>query len=259
MVLDLVRWADVVTESFTPGVMRGWGLDYEALRAVKPDVIMLSTCLMGQTGPLRDVRRLRQPGRRDHRLLRAERLARPCARRAVRRVHRLRLAALLARRRSWPRSSTARRTGEGQYIDLAQAEASLHFLAPAILDYDVNGRASTRSATAIAMRRRTASIRPPATIAGWRSPSRDDVEWRGLCAAMNRPDLGADPRFATPAARHAAADALDAAVTSWTRRPRCHRDRGVAAAARRPRPARSRPARTCATIRNCGIGGTSSP
>src|SRR5262245_38513040 len=40
VVLDLVRWADVVTESFKPGVMRGWGLDYAALRAVKPDVIM---------------------------------------------------------------------------------------------------------------------------------------------------------------------------------------------------------------------------
>src|SRR4029453_15246798 len=51
VVLDLVRWADVVTESFKPGVMRGWGLDYATLRAVKPDVIMLSTCLMGQTGP----------------------------------------------------------------------------------------------------------------------------------------------------------------------------------------------------------------
>src|SRR5262249_21176085 len=51
VVLDLVRWADVVAESFKPGVMRSWGLDYTALRAVKPDVVMLSTCLMGQTGP----------------------------------------------------------------------------------------------------------------------------------------------------------------------------------------------------------------
>src|SRR5262249_11173758 len=51
VVLDLVRWADVVAESFAPGVMRRWGLDYEALRAVRPDVVMLSTCLMGQTGP----------------------------------------------------------------------------------------------------------------------------------------------------------------------------------------------------------------
>ena len=52
VVFDLVRWADVVTESFSPKAMRAWGFDYEALRKVKPDIIMLSSCLMGQTGPL---------------------------------------------------------------------------------------------------------------------------------------------------------------------------------------------------------------
>src|SRR5262249_38669975 len=50
--LDLVRWADVVCESFSPGRMAKLGLDYARLRAVRPDVIMLSSCLMGQTGPL---------------------------------------------------------------------------------------------------------------------------------------------------------------------------------------------------------------
>ena len=48
---DLARWADVVVESFSPGQMRRWGLDYEALSADHPDLIMLSTSLMGQTGP----------------------------------------------------------------------------------------------------------------------------------------------------------------------------------------------------------------
>ena len=43
--------ADLVTEAFTPGVMRSWGLDYAALRRIKPDLVILSTCLMGQTGP----------------------------------------------------------------------------------------------------------------------------------------------------------------------------------------------------------------
>ena len=53
VVLDLVRWADVVCESFTPqGACSASGLDYETLRQVKPDLIMLTTCLMGQTGPL---------------------------------------------------------------------------------------------------------------------------------------------------------------------------------------------------------------
>src|SRR5665213_1101388 len=49
IVLDLVRWAYVVTESFSPKAMRAWGFDYESLRAIKPDIIMISSCLLGQT------------------------------------------------------------------------------------------------------------------------------------------------------------------------------------------------------------------
>ncbi|MBV8359423.1 MAG: CoA transferase, partial [Deltaproteobacteria bacterium] len=46
IVMDLVQWADVVCEAFSPKAMRAWGFDYESLRKVKPDLIMLSTCLM---------------------------------------------------------------------------------------------------------------------------------------------------------------------------------------------------------------------
>ena len=49
--LDLVRWCDVVTESFSPKAMKAFGLDYESLLEVNSDLIMLSTCLFGQTGP----------------------------------------------------------------------------------------------------------------------------------------------------------------------------------------------------------------
>ena len=51
VVRDLVRGADVVVESFSPGVMERWGLGYERLRELNASVIMLSTSLMGQTGP----------------------------------------------------------------------------------------------------------------------------------------------------------------------------------------------------------------
>src|SRR6266516_3872617 len=47
----LAAWADVVVESYTPRVMRAFGLAYEDLRAVNPRLVMLSTCLQGQTGP----------------------------------------------------------------------------------------------------------------------------------------------------------------------------------------------------------------
>ncbi|MEA3218908.1 MAG: hypothetical protein QOJ19_5064, partial [Acidimicrobiia bacterium] len=50
VVRDLVRWADVALESFTPKAMKAFGLDYESLRLVKPDLVMASSCLMGQHG-----------------------------------------------------------------------------------------------------------------------------------------------------------------------------------------------------------------
>src|SRR6202011_1309699 len=49
--LRLIAWADVVVENFSPRAMRAWGMDYRSLCKVKPDLIMLSSCLSGQTGP----------------------------------------------------------------------------------------------------------------------------------------------------------------------------------------------------------------
>ncbi|MEP6626039.1 MAG: CoA transferase, partial [Acidimicrobiia bacterium] len=50
----VVEWADAVAENFAPRAMRGFGLDYDALVASKPDLVMVSACLNGQTGPHRD-------------------------------------------------------------------------------------------------------------------------------------------------------------------------------------------------------------
>jgi len=54
MLLDLVRDADIVVESFAPRVLPSLGLDYAALRKVNPDVVMTSISNFGQTGPYRD-------------------------------------------------------------------------------------------------------------------------------------------------------------------------------------------------------------
>ena len=47
----LVATADVVVENFRPGVMRRFGLDYEALRPIKPDLVYCAISGYGQTGP----------------------------------------------------------------------------------------------------------------------------------------------------------------------------------------------------------------
>ena len=215
VVLDLVRWADVVLESFMAGTMRRWGFDYESLREVKPDIIMLSTCLMGQSGPLATFAGFGNlaaaitgfynltgwPDRPP---------AGPFGAYTDYVSPRFTVAAILAA------LDHQRRTGEGQYIDQSQGEASLHFLAPAILDYTSNGRVEERAGN----RDRELAphgVYPAAGEDRWVAIAvRNDEEWRNLCAAMERPDLAADARFATRAGRLEQSEKLDALVAAWT-------------------------------------------
>jgi crotonobetainyl-CoA:carnitine CoA-transferase CaiB-like acyl-CoA transferase len=140
---DLVRWADVVTESFSPRAMKSFGLDYESARAINPGVIMLSTCLMGQTGPLAMFAGYGNlaaamagfytiTGWEDREP------AGPFGAYTDYIAPRYNALAILAA------LDHRRRTGEGQHIDLSQAEAALHFIAPALLDYTANGHVQTR-------------------------------------------------------------------------------------------------------------------
>ncbi len=144
LILDLVRWADVVCESFSPHALRDLGLSYEDLRAIKPDIIMASSCLFGQSGPLSSLAGFGTMGAsmsgfyemtgwpdRD-----------PAGVFGAYTDYvspKFLSAALLAA------LDHRDRTGEGQYIDLSQAEASMMFLAPAVLDYGVNARLPDRA------------------------------------------------------------------------------------------------------------------
>lgn len=215
VVLDLVRWADVVCESFTPKTMKKLGLDYATLRQHKPDLIMLSTCLMGQTGPLANFAGY---GNLAAALTGFAELAgwpdRPPAGPfgaytdyIAPRFNAVAILAALEHRR---------RTGEGQLIDLSQAEAALHFLAPAVLDYSVNGVVATRQGN----RDRELAphgVYPCAGQDRWIAiAARDDRDWRALCEALGAPQLGAEQRFASAAARLAHQDELDAELARLT-------------------------------------------
>jgi benzylsuccinate CoA-transferase BbsF subunit len=109
-----------------------------------------------------------------------------------------------------------RRTGEGQYIDCSQAECSLHFLGPALLDYVVNGRIAGRTGN------RDPDAVPHAVFPAlgddqWVAISvATDSQWTSLCAALGRPQLADDARFATAALRRANEDALEAIIAGWT-------------------------------------------
>jgi benzylsuccinate CoA-transferase BbsF subunit len=214
-VLDLVRWADVVCESFTPGIMKKLGLDYETLRQVKPDVIMLSTCLMGQTGPLAGFAgygnlAAAMTGFYDLTGWPDRPPAGPFGAYTDYIAPRYNAAAILAA------LEHRRLTGAGQHIDLSQAEAALHFLAPAILDYTVNGVVATRDGNRD-HEQAPHGVYPCAGADRWVAiAARDDRDWRALCAALGAPALAADARFATAAARLAARDEVDALVANLT-------------------------------------------
>ena len=108
------------------------------------------------------------------------------------------------------------RTGQGQYIDFSQAEASLHFLTPALLDYTVNDRVQGRVGN------RDPHMAPHGTYpaAGddrWIAVAvANDEQWRSLCDVLGRPELTLDERFATGEARLANQDELDTIISQWT-------------------------------------------
>ncbi len=207
---DLVRWADVVTESFSPKAMRAWQFDYESLRRVKPDLIMLSTCLMGQSGPYSPLAGYGNlasavagfdalvgwPDRDPAGLFIAytDTIA-----------PRFTVAALLAA------LEYRRRTGVGQYIDQAQLESALQFLSPALLDYTVHGRVQTRAGNDDA-HMAPHGVYPTVGEDRWIAIAvQTDVQWQALCDLMQRPDL-----LASKAPRLSHRAELDAILSSWT-------------------------------------------
>src|SRR5690606_12743537 len=132
-------WADVVVESFTPGNMAKFGLDFATLSRDRDDLIMLSTCLRGQTGPERTYTGFGGQGA------------------ALAGLHAITGWPDRPPSGPWgaytdfitPRFGVAAlgaallhraETGHGQYIDLAQGEAGIRFIEPLVLDYVVNGR-----------------------------------------------------------------------------------------------------------------------
>ena len=97
----VVEWADAVGENFAPRAMRGLGLAYDDLVDDKPDLVMVSACLNGQTGPHRDYPGFGGQGAALSGLQLPDRLARPRADRSVRHHHRL-AGTPLRRHRAWP-------------------------------------------------------------------------------------------------------------------------------------------------------------
>ncbi|MBV8359899.1 MAG: CoA transferase [Deltaproteobacteria bacterium] len=212
--MRLVKWADVVIENFSPKAMRNWGMDYESLRKIKPDLIMLSTCLNGQTGPQAMLAGYGTMGASiagfgeitgwPDRAPDA-----PYGAYTDVTSPKFTASALLAA------VDHKRRTGQGQYIDVSQVEGPIHLLGRAVLDYTVNERVQTRMGNALREYAPT-GVYPCIGEDRWVAlAAPTDEVWRALCTASGR-DWNEDPRFATAISRLENRAALDEAIAAWT-------------------------------------------
>lgn len=212
----LVRWADIISDSMTPGTMAKWGLDYESCRKMNPGIIYFSTTQQGQWGPHRDFQGY---------------------------GHHANALAGIAHATGWPDGepnlvmtafcdfvapwylATAvvgalvrrQKTGEGMYIEQSQLEAGLTVMSPHLLDYQANkhvlGRMGNRD-----------RYMSPHGVYPCRGADRwvavaitDEGQWQSFCRAIGRPEWINGSEFGTILSRKKNEDKLDALIAEWTR------------------------------------------
>lgn len=212
VIRDLVGCCDVVVENFGPGVLERRDLHYPALRALRPDLVMVSISAFGQEGPWRD-----RPGF-DGVIQAASGLMHmtgdpdgppssvgfAIADNSTA-VHGFAAVgfALLHRER----------TGEGQHVDLAMADVMFH----------LQDQLGQHAASGGAFRPMRVGRHHPmyCPVGTYELPEGHgfllvlDRQWPNLVRAMGRPDLGDDPRFADNAQRAAHQDELVPLVQAW--------------------------------------------
>jgi benzylsuccinate CoA-transferase BbsF subunit len=216
VVRRLVAWCDVFFENYTPGVIERWGLDYDDLRKMKPDIIMLRQSGYGSWGPYKNLPAFGMvlvpivglpnfigwPGREP--LPVGVSAYTDCI------SPRFAAAALIAA------LDHRDKTGEGQLLDLSQFESAISFILPGLLEYQSTGREPERIGN-------SSPSAAPHGVYPCKGDDRwcaialtDDDEWRGFCRAIGRPECVADPRFSTLEDRKKNEDELDKLVSAWT-------------------------------------------
>ena len=213
--LRLVEDADVVVENNTPRVMRNLDLEYPALKAVNPAIIMLSISGFGQTEPGRDysafgsnieaacgIASLTGYAGDDQPYNTTNYYADPIAT-----VHApVALLAALEYRDA---------TGRGQYIDMALNEGGIVFCSEAFMEYGLTGRVPERRGNRHP-RFAPQGCYPSMGNDAWMVLTvRSDKEWRRLREVVGAPRLN-DPRFDTEAGRRAGHDEIDEALAAWS-------------------------------------------
>ena len=214
----IVAVSDVVVEAFTAETMRKWGLGYEQLKEIKPDIIYIQQPGWGYKGPYVKFASYGPIAQAVSGLTEQSGLPSPrppagwgysymdwsgayyCA-----------LTMLCA-------IYYKKRTGKGQYIDCSQVEPGIYMTGTALLDAMINKRPSQRTGN-------RSPNTPAAPHGAYRCAGEDrwiaiavtnEEEWRAFVQVMGQPDWALDARFTSLAARIINQDELDQLVTEWT-------------------------------------------
>ncbi len=212
----VVEWADAVAENYAPKAMKGFGLDYDVLSEIKPDLVMISACLNGQTGPHKDYPGFGGQGSAlgGYNALTGWPDREPIGpygtitdSLAPRYVAAALAAGILYRRR----------TGKGVYLDIAQVEVAHWSLSPWLLDYELNGLIRLRDGNRHPHAAPHGAFRCAdegdigdrwVAIACW-----SDGDWSALARLLGLAD---DPDLASLAGRRNREDEIERLLSAWT-------------------------------------------
>jgi crotonobetainyl-CoA:carnitine CoA-transferase CaiB-like acyl-CoA transferase len=220
LLAELIGQSDVVTENFAAGVLERLGFGYEALKAIRPDIIYVSNCGFGHAGPYASFKTWGPIVQAVSGLTFASGLPdQPPAGWGYSYMdhtggYYMVMAILLA-------LIHRKRTGEGQWVDLACTEAALTLAGPALLDWTVNNRPSRREGQPHSNRSASPPMAPHGIYAcagqdEWVAIAcRDHVDWTRLASAIGAA-WPAAPAYASLEDRLANQDALDDQIAGWT-------------------------------------------
>ena len=221
----LVEVADVVYENNATGTLEGLGITYEWLKSIKPDIIFLRVPAYGSTGPYYNARALgvHLEAVMGHTLLRGYDDADPSANTAIYSGDYMAGAqgAFAVMTALWHR----RKTGNGQLVEIGQAENASAMFTQAIMDYSLNRNVQTTIGNRDVHGRYPCGVYPCASP-GTALDCRDrwvaihvetDGQWSSLRTAMGDPAWASDERFDTNEGRAEHYKAIDAGIAEWTR------------------------------------------
>lgn len=210
----LITWSDVVVENFSGGAMERMGLGYAEMKKLKPDIIMLSTCMQGQTGPHASSpgSGVTLPALSGFHHITGWPDGLPASAGAYTdwiAVHYNVLVILAA-------LDYRRRTGQGQYLDMSQYEDGVQFLGPLLLDYTVNQRVAGRIGNRCDYAAPHGAYRCQGQDRWCAIAVFTDEEWESFCRVIGDPSWTNDARFVTLLARKQNEDELERLVEEWT-------------------------------------------